>query len=105
MLDPGRDREETSWPTRRALSGALDGASGAGRRGTSLALCEGTNPRFEGGHMKRAQFEDLLFQSLEHEKGGVLVYKAALQAVQNEDLKEEFEKYLQQTEEHVQMLT
>jgi rubrerythrin len=54
--------------------------------------------------MEAAQFEELLFQSLEHEKGGVKIYRTALKCVLNEDLKEEWEKYLQQTERHVDVL-
>lgn len=54
--------------------------------------------------MKRPQFEELLVQSLEHEKGGVKVYTAALACAQNGDLKEEWQKYLTQTKQHVQKL-
>lgn len=52
-----------------------------------------------------AQLKELLLQSLEHEKGGVLVYRTALECVLNEDLKEEWEEYLAQTENHVAILT
>lgn len=52
-----------------------------------------------------AQIKELLLQSLEHEKGGVLVYKTALECVRNKDLKKEWTKYLQQTQNHVQVLT
>ena len=38
------------------------------------------------------QIKELL-QSLEHERGGVLVYQTALECVINEDLEEEWEKY------------
>jgi hypothetical protein len=54
--------------------------------------------------METLQLKELLLQSLEHEKGGVLVYKTALQSARNEDLKEEWEKYLEQTENHVRVL-
>lgn len=40
------------------------------------------------------QIEDLLYQALETELGGVEVYKTALRCAVNEDLKEEWEKYL-----------
>jgi hypothetical protein len=43
-------------------------------------------------------------QSLEHEMGGVKIYETALKCVLNEDLKEEWEKYHQETERHVQIL-
>lgn len=55
--------------------------------------------------MNEKQFAELLVQSLEHEKGGVLVYETALQCVQNDDLREEWEGYLDETRNHVQVLT
>lgn len=54
--------------------------------------------------MKRAPFEELLVQSLEHERGGVKVYTAALACATNGDLKEEWQKYLGQTTKHVEKL-
>ena len=54
--------------------------------------------------MKTDQLNDLILQSLEHEMGGVLVYETALKCVVNNDLKEEWEKYLEQTREHVKIL-
>ena len=55
--------------------------------------------------MKQEKVKELLLESLEHEKCGVEVYQAALQCVLNDDLKEEFKKYLDQTRTHVQVLT
>jgi hypothetical protein len=55
--------------------------------------------------MLNPQLRELLLQALEHERGGVLVYQTALECVQNDDLREEWEKYLQQTEKHVEILT
>ena len=52
-----------------------------------------------------AQFKELLLQSLQHEQGGVLVYQTALECVQNEDLREEWTEYLEQTKHHVEVLT
>lgn len=54
--------------------------------------------------MKKEQLKELLLQSLEHEKGGIKVYQTALDCAINEDLQEEWEKYLQETERHVQVL-
>ena len=48
--------------------------------------------------------KDMLLQSLEHEMGGVKIYETALKCVQNEDLQEEWERYHQETERHVQIL-
>lgn len=50
------------------------------------------------------EVEELLYQALETELGGVEVYRAALRCARNPDLREEWEKYLQQTEEHVRVL-
>ena len=55
--------------------------------------------------MKPAQLKELLLQSLEHERGGVLVYRTALECVINKDLRKEWTKYLGQTENHVEILT
>jgi len=54
--------------------------------------------------MEQEMVKELLLQSLEHEKGGILIYQTALKCVVNEDLKEEWEKYLEETEKHVQVL-
>jgi len=55
--------------------------------------------------MPSAQLRELLLQSLEHERGGVLIYQTALECVLNRELRAEWEKYLAQTEKHVQILT
>lgn len=55
--------------------------------------------------MISAQLRELLLQSLEHERGGVLVYRTALECVRNGDLRKEWETYLSQTENHVRVLT
>ena len=51
------------------------------------------------------QLRELLLQSLTHERGGVLVYRTALECVRNADLRKEWTKYLAQTENHVAVLT
>jgi len=48
---------------------------------------------------------NLLLEALETEKGGVLVYETALRCAINPDLKEEWQKYLEQTRTHVETLT
>ena len=55
--------------------------------------------------MNSPQFIELLLQSLEHERGGVKVYATALKCARRPDLQAEWEKYLEQTEEHVGTLT
>lgn len=54
--------------------------------------------------METKQVKELLLQALEHEMGGVKVYQTALKCAQHEDLQEEWEKYEQETETHVQIL-
>jgi rubrerythrin len=54
--------------------------------------------------MEDKKLNELLCEALETELGGVQVYTTALRCVTNEDLKEEWEKYLQQTQRHVQIV-
>jgi ferritin-like metal-binding protein YciE len=54
--------------------------------------------------MESKQLKELLLQALEHEMGGVKVYQMALKCAQIEELQEEWEKYEQETETHVQIL-
>jgi rubrerythrin len=54
--------------------------------------------------MKTEQVEALVLQSLEHEMGGVKVYETALACAVNDDLKEEWQRYLDQTRTHVTVL-
>lgn len=54
--------------------------------------------------MDKDQMHALLYEALETEKGGVLVYETALRCVINDDLKKEWEKYLEQTRNHVTVL-
>ena len=54
--------------------------------------------------MKDEQVRELLYQALETELGGVEVYTNALKCVENDDLKEEWEKYLDQTKNHVKIV-
>jgi hypothetical protein len=55
--------------------------------------------------MVSPQFKELLLQSLTHERGGVLVYRTALECVLNSQLRDEWESYLDQTADHVAILT
>jgi rubrerythrin len=54
--------------------------------------------------LDKKQLQELLLQSLEHERGGVKVYQTALESASCEDLKKEWTKYLSQTRKHVQIL-
>ncbi|MFN2427768.1 MAG: hypothetical protein ABR587_15130 [Candidatus Binatia bacterium] len=55
--------------------------------------------------MNQEQVNELLLQSLQHERGGVLVYEKAIECAVNDDLREEWEKYLDETHTHVEVLT
>lgn len=55
--------------------------------------------------MISAQVKELLLQALQHEKGGLLVYRTALECVLNDELREEWTGYLEQTMKHVDVLT
>jgi rubrerythrin len=54
--------------------------------------------------MKDEQVRELLYQALETELGGVDVYTTALRCAENDDLKEEWDKYLEQTKNHVAIM-
>ena len=54
--------------------------------------------------MKKETVENLILEALEHERGGVKVYEAALECVENEELEKEWTKYLSETENHVAVL-
>jgi rubrerythrin len=54
--------------------------------------------------MNQEKLHELLYQALETELGGVQVYQTALQCVVHEELRKEWQEYLEQTENHVQML-
>lgn len=55
--------------------------------------------------LESEKVKDLLFQALQTELGGVLVYKQAIQCAVHNELRDEWEKYLLQTEKHVVRLT
>ncbi len=48
---------------------------------------------------------ELLYQALETEKGGVQIYTTALQCATNKELREEWKEYLEQTKQHVQIVS
>jgi ferritin-like metal-binding protein YciE len=47
------------------------------------------------------QVDELLYQALETELGGVEIYRKAISCAVNDDLEKEWEKYLSETENHV----
>lgn len=54
--------------------------------------------------MKRDQLNELVYQMLETEMGGVEIYRTAVRCATNDDLKKEWKKYLGQTENHVEVV-
>jgi rubrerythrin len=54
--------------------------------------------------VEQKQLQELLYQALETERGGIQVYETAVRCAQNEDLREEWEEYLEQTRNHERVL-
>jgi len=52
----------------------------------------------------KSSIEDLLYQALETELGGVEIYRMAILCAKHEVLKEEWTKYREQTEQHVEIV-
>ena len=50
--------------------------------------------------MDKDKLNELLFQALETERGGIQVYESAVTCAQNDDLRKEWTKYLEQTTNH-----
>lgn len=50
--------------------------------------------------MKADQLNELIYQMLETERGGIQVYETALRCVVNDELKKEWQEYLEQTKNH-----
>lgn len=54
--------------------------------------------------LKNEQLTELLYQGLETEIGGQQIYKMAVECAENQDAKEEWQKYLAETEDHERIL-
>jgi rubrerythrin len=50
------------------------------------------------------QMQHLIVEALEHERGGVEIYSLAIECAQDEGLREEFGKYLEETRSHERTL-
>jgi rubrerythrin len=50
--------------------------------------------------MDTTQMHELLYQALETESGGTRIYEAAVECARNDDLRKEWEKYLDETRNH-----
>jgi rubrerythrin len=55
--------------------------------------------------MKNEQLTELLLQGLETERGGVQIYRTALKCAMNDELRTEWEEYLEQTTRHEDIMT
>jgi rubrerythrin len=55
--------------------------------------------------MNKDQLHELLYQGLETERGGIQVYTTAVECALNDDLRKEWEEYLEQTTRHEQIMT
>jgi ferritin-like metal-binding protein YciE len=54
--------------------------------------------------MKNQQLNQLLYEALETEMGGIQVYEGAIQCATNDELREEWQEYLEQTKKHEQIV-
>jgi rubrerythrin len=54
--------------------------------------------------VNKDQLHELLYQALETEHGGIAIYTSAVECAVNEDLKEEWSEYLEQTTKHEQIV-
>lgn len=54
--------------------------------------------------MNTDQRNELLYQALETERGGVQIYTTAITCAVNKDLKKEWSEYLEQTKHHVEVV-
>jgi len=54
--------------------------------------------------VRNEQVHELVLQALETEQGGIQVYETALKCAANDELREEWEKYLEQTRRHEQVM-
>lgn len=52
----------------------------------------------------QTQVEELLYQALETEQGGIRIYETAITCAINQDLRKEWEEYLDQTRTHEKVL-
>lgn len=50
------------------------------------------------------QLQELLYQALETEMGGIKVYETAISCAENDDLRKEWREYLDETREHKKIL-
>lgn len=54
--------------------------------------------------IQRAQVNELFYQALESEQGGIQIYETAIQCAVNKDLRKEWTEYLEETRRHERIL-
>lgn len=54
--------------------------------------------------MNDDQFRELMYQALQTEQGGIAVYETAIKCAVNDDLREEWETYLDETRHHEEVV-
>lgn len=54
--------------------------------------------------LKTEQMNELLYQALETEIGGQSIYQAAIECAENDEVREEWQKYLAETQDHERIL-
>lgn len=54
--------------------------------------------------MNEDQFRELMYQALQTEQGGIAVYETAIKCAVNDDLRSEWETYLDETRHHEQVV-
>jgi rubrerythrin len=87
-------------PTRGADAGTLPRSTARSLRRSHVDVRNSCDRTKKGESTSTKQIAELLYQALETERGGIQVYTTALRCVQNPDLKEEWEEYLEQTQKH-----
>ncbi|MCA1810602.1 MAG: hypothetical protein LC623_01160 [Halobacteriales archaeon] len=100
----GRSAGRSTGSHTSRTGGGRIGAGGG--RGGVQGFQEKEVDRYAGfsGEVTQEQVDELLLQALETEIGGIQVYETALRCVQDEELKEEWETYLDQTRNHETLL-
>jgi hypothetical protein len=54
--------------------------------------------------IRKDRVQELVLQALQTEQGGIEVYETAVECAENDELRDEWEKYLEQTRHHEQVV-
>src|SRR5690606_2629257 len=103
-LRPPRQMKRMKRMTERRRASLGSAICAATRRSATGALEASRHTRCFASCMLPNRMHMLILEALEHERGGVLVYQAALNCAQNSDLRAEWTNYLDETKEHVEAL-